>query len=526
MPALSDGTPIKIQDETYEAVLQAFEDAFDDNDQEVLAEIKGYVSKSTGRVVDITLDVAFEYKELLTEAILHVSNYPLDDVDTDIANAAEWRQARTELRRSLLDSLQDQNKADHTSRSAESVLDCLPSIRVGYTSGCLQLQGVTEEYTIVKEGERKQRKSRPKTLAKNEILQGTFRGSSPIGSLKTLALEKGRFDSLTIGDVTFTSDDFFTDVKDDAIRVFTGDRGHSKRIVLSKAGDQALIELNDVFASYEVAQRYTHTGKPKKVSAIRSDLGIGADPIALAEVMASKKLKTETLIATEGKGALEIKEVAATKSNPYTVGPSPASKTFAEVKRENKQMKKGETLLFVKPKSSQLVANLDWDNSQDLDLCAFVELKNGAKWILAPIDKRFGSLEYPPYVLHSGDDRHGSSEEGEFLHAELSNLKHIKRIVFYASIYSGAMNWKDTDAVVTIQVPGHSTIEIPLNEQNTDHGQKKCVLCTLHVDGNKLSIDRHMTFHRNGLIDKDGYKTVEIDLAYNFGFRWHSARKD
>ena len=67
-----------------------------------------------------------------------------------------------------------------------------------------------------------------------------------------MALEKGRFDSLTVGGVTFTSDDFFTDVKDDAIRVFTGDRGHSKRIVLSQSGDQAVIELNDLFASYEV----------------------------------------------------------------------------------------------------------------------------------------------------------------------------------------------------------------------------------------------------------------------------------
>jgi uncharacterized protein involved in tellurium resistance len=526
MPTLSDGTPIKIQDETYEAVLQAFEDAFDDNDQEVLAEVKGYVSKSTGRVIDITLDVAFEYKQLLTEAILHVSNYPLDDVDTDIASAAEWRQARTELRRSLLDSLQDQNKADHTSRSAEGVLDCLPSIRVGYSSGCLQLQGVTEEYTIVKEGEEKTRNSRPKTLAKNEILQGTFRDSDAIGALKTLALEKGRFDSLTIGGVTFTSDDFFTAVKDDAIRVFTGVKGHSKRVVLSKAGDQALIELNDVFASYEVAQRYTHTGKPKKVSAIRTDLGVGADPIALAEVMVSKKLKTETLIATEGKGALEIKEVAATKSSPYTVGPSPASKTFVEVKRENKQMKKGETLLFVKPKSSQLIANLDWDNKQDLDLNCFVELNNGYTVALQPIDKRFGAIDYAPYVLHSGDDRHGNSEEGEFLHVEIGNLKHIKRMVFYATIYSGASNWSDTDAVFTLSTPGYPTVEVPLNEYTTNFGEDECVLCTVSVDGNQLSVDRHVTFHQFKLIQHDGRTTCPMDVAYNFGMTWRYGSKD
>ena len=173
MPTLSDGTPIKIQDDTYEAVLEAFEDAFDDNDQEVLAEIKGYVSKSTGRVIDITLDVVFDYKELLADALSHVTDYSLDDVDTDIASVTEWRQARKELRRSLLDSLQDQNKANHTSRSAEGVglfIQC-----VGYSSGCLQLQGVTEEYTIIKEGEEKH-----ETLVQKHWQAGDFEGHSEI----------------------------------------------------------------------------------------------------------------------------------------------------------------------------------------------------------------------------------------------------------------------------------------------------------------------------------------------------------
>ena len=59
---------------------------------------------------------------------------------------------------------------------------------MGYSSGCLQLQGVTEEYTI-KKGEKKQC-IRPKTLAKNEILEGTFRDSDAIGAFKVLALEK------------------------------------------------------------------------------------------------------------------------------------------------------------------------------------------------------------------------------------------------------------------------------------------------------------------------------------------------
>ena len=164
----------------------------------------------------------------------------------------------------------------------------------------------------------------------------------------------------------------------------------------------------------------------------------------------SKSLRSETFVATLKKGLLEVKEVGASKSKPYKVGASPSSQTFVEVKRESKKMKDGETLLFISPKSSQIVANLDWDNQQDLDLACFVELKNGGKWILQPLGKKFGALDYPPYVLHSGDDRLGNSDEGEFLRAEMSNLKNIKRIVFYATIYSGVGNWKDTDALVTM----------------------------------------------------------------------------
>ena len=37
-----------------------------------------------------------------------------------------------------------------------------------------------------------------------------------------------------------------------------------------------------------------------------------------------------------------------------------------------------------------------------------------------PLDKRFGALDYAPYVLHSGDDRHGESEDGEYMYAEMS----------------------------------------------------------------------------------------------------------
>ena len=526
MPTLSDGTPIQMQEETYHDVLNAFEDAFDDNDQEVLVEIKGYKSKSTGSIIDVTLNVVFDYKELLIETWEHVVEYSLDDADTSIASKKQWEAAKEELRQSLWDSMQDKNKGDHTSRSAESVSTAVPSVRVGYSSGLLQIQGIVEKYELIEEGDKKKRKSRAKTLAKKEILEGTFRDSDAKGAFKTLALEKGRFSSIKIGDVTFSSDGFYSDVKDDAIRVFTGDRGHSKRIVLSQKGDTAVIDLQKTWGLYQIEKRYTHSGASKKVSQIRSDLGIVSAAVAYAEITRSKTLRSTTMVATVKDKKLTVKEVKATSKKSAKVGPSPSSDTFVEVKRENKKMKKGETLLFIKPVSQQISVNLDWDKSQDLDLGCFVELNNGGKWVLQPLGKRFGALDYAPYVLHSGDDRHGNSEDGEYMYAELSNLKHIRRIVFYAMIYSGATNWTDTDAVATIEIPGHATIEVPLNEQTSESGQGKCVLCTLKPEVDSLSVQRHITFHRDGLIETDGRNATEMDLAYDFGLSWVSARKE
>ena len=77
---------------------------------------------------------------------------------------------------------------------------------------------------------------------------------------------------------------------------------------------------------------------------------------------------------------------------------------------------------------------LNWDNKQDLDQ-DFVELNNGYTIVLQPIDKRFGAIDYAPYVLHSGDDRHGNSEEGEFLHAGIEFEAYQKNGVLYDDLF-------------------------------------------------------------------------------------------
>lgn len=525
MLSLSDGTPIQMQEETYSTLLEVLSDAFDEDEQEVLVEITGYVSKTSGSVSNITLNLVFDYQELLAEALEQVESFSLNTASTKTANKATWKAAKKELLTSLRASLKGKNKNDHTSRSSEEVLEVLPSVRVGYSSGLLQLQGIVEEYTEIEEGETSKRKSSDKTLAKNEILEGTFRDTDAIGSLKTLALHKDRFKSIKIGQKKISSAGFYSDVVDDAIRVFTGDKGHSKRIVLSEAGAKAVLDIENALLSYEIVHTYTHKGASKKVSSIREDLSLSRDCIALTEITSAKTVKSETLVATINGDALTVKEINATAKKSKRIGPSPSSKTFVEVKAESKKVKKGEELLFVRPKSQKIVVNLDWDNEQDLDLNCFVELQSGYKVALQPLGKNFGALEHAPYVLHSGDDRLGNSKEGEFIYCEMANLKHIKRMVVYSTIYSGASNWSQTDGIVRINVPGNPLIEVPLNEQNSKHGENECVLCTIAINDDSLSVERHVTFHSSRLFEHEGRTTCSKDTTYDFGMSWHYATK-
>lgn len=527
MLTLSDGTPIQMQEEAYDTLLGWLEDAFDDNDQEVLVEIHGYKSKSTGSVSNITLNIVFDYRQLLVEALAHVEGYSVSSPDTAIADKSTWKKAKQEIISSLQKSINGNNERNYTSRASEAVLPDLHSVRVGYTSGNLQLQGVVEHYELVEEGEENTRKSRAKTLAKEEIYEGTFRDSDAVGAFKTLSLERDRFDKLVVAGQELSSEGFYSDVQDNAIRVFSGDRGFSERVVLAEAGSQVVLELAETFGKYEIVAEHSHAGTTRKVSAIRSELGNTGDSIAMAEISASKNLRSDTLVATLSNGTLVVQEIEATSKNSHRVGPSPSSETFVEVKRESKKMKDGEKLIFIRPVSEQVKVNLKWDNQQDLDLNCFVELNSGRRVILQPLGRQFGALETSPFVLHSGDDRLGSSDDGEFIFAEMSNLQHIKRIVFYATIYSGASNWSQTDAVVTIYVPGHGEIVVPLNEQNSENRQNKCALCTVGIDGRQLSVERHVTFHKSNLFEHTDGRTVdEMDVQYDFGMNWHYASKD
>ena len=157
--------------------------------------------------------------------------------------------------------------------------------------------------------------------------------------------------------------------------------------------------------------------------------------------------------------------------------------------------------------------------SIDLDLGIFVELANGSKSIIDPLqfahdNSRKGSLAAAPFVLHSGDDRSGGG--GETILVSGTHIGKIQRLIVYTFIYQGAAQWRATDAHVHIEVPGQSPIDIVMGDQ-TD-SRTMCALASIEVGGGGTTLDvkRLMTFH-NGHADCDG--------KYGWGFEWQDGSK-
>jgi uncharacterized protein involved in tellurium resistance len=529
MKTLSDGTPIKAQEEALDKLEQCLQETLDENDQEILVELKGYVSKRSKKVANITLNLIYDYHDLLEETLEHVEGFTTSDFDSKIASQKTWKSAQKEVIKSLKASLQKKNKRDNISGAAESIFDFLPTVMVGLASGLVQIRGIITEYKLIKKGTKKKVNSSKSTLVKNELLEGTFKGKGSIGTLKTLALEKERFDEMIINGTSFRSDDFYSDVEDDAIRVYTGKHGHSERIQLSERGDIAKVKIGTDDKAYRVVFEHTVKGTSKKVSQIRSKNKIPSSAIALAEITSQKTIRSKTLVGHKGKGkGMAIHEIQGKSTKTQKVGPSPNSTTYVEVKRENKKIKVGESVIFVQRGSNQIVVNLNWTrkgNNLDLDLGAFVELHTGLKQVLQPLDERYGTLDSPPYVLHSGDDRTGSSEDGEFLFVEIENLQEIKRICIYAMIYSGISRWDQADAVVTVQVPNRNPIEVLMSDFDTS--KRQYAVCMIQIEDDYLQVEKLGTFHRNGVYtNAQGTTTIDIDETYNWGMHWRTGYKD
>lgn len=150
----------------------------------------------------------------------------------------------------------------------------------------------------------------------------------------------------------------------------------------------------------------------------------------------------------------------------------------------------------------------------DLDLGAFVELQDGYKSVIQALGNAFGDYRDEPYVQLQGDDRTGDISDGEWLHINGREWKHIREVLIYAFIYEGVPSWDKTDGVVTIHVPDQPPIETRLTEG--ENRRTLCAIARLVNENGAIKVERINQYFKG---------QNDMDRAFGWGFRWSAGSK-
>ncbi len=153
-------------------------------------------------------------------------------------------------------------------------------------------------------------------------------------------------------------------------------------------------------------------------------------------------------------------------------------------------------------------------NAIDLDLGAFVILKNGSKVLVQALGNGFGAFEKAPFVKLRADDRTGQVTEGEWLDVNGQYWQQIEEVLIFTFIYRGVPNWSQTDALVSIHMPNQAPIETFLTD-GANH-LPMCAIARLKNQNGSLNVER---------IDQYFKGHQEMDNAFGWGLQWKAARK-
>ncbi|MFD9861705.1 Tellurium resistance [Streptomyces alboflavus] len=145
----------------------------------------------------------------------------------------------------------------------------------------------------------------------------------------------------------------------------------------------------------------------------------------------------------------------------------------------------------------------------DLDLGCLYELTDGSKGVVQPLGNFFGSLNSPPYVKGSGDDRFGSGS-GETLYVNLDHRESIKRLLVFVYIYDQTPAFDRTHAKVTLYPSNGPRVEIDLEERAPQ--ARSCAVLTVENIKDELIVRREVRYVY-------GFQ-AELDRLYGWGLQW------
>ena len=191
-----------------------------------------------------------------------------------------------------------------------------------------------------------------------------------------------------------------------------------------------------------------------------------------------------------------------------------------------------------KPLTGEIIINLDWNkggffknlfgNAVDLDLGCFYELRDGKKMLIDGLQfshgrggnrhhqTRQGCYDNAPYIWHQGDDRGGGSSSGETILVNPNGVSQIKRIIVYTFIYEGVAKWSETNAVVTVKVPGCDDVVVEMGQKYSN--KKFCAIAQLDFGtDSSITVKKLVTFHNSH---------SDCDRAYGWEYKYTPGSKD
>ena len=159
--------------------------------------------------------------------------------------------------------------------------------------------------------------------------------------------------------------------------------------------------------------------------------------------------------------------------------------------------------------------NLKKKTNIDLDIGCLYELQNGERGAIQAFGEKWGTIDKPPYIALSGDERTGDTEGfDEQLNIIGENWPHIKRALIYLYIYDTRETWAGINPRVLIDIPGEEDLAVTLS-----HHEQHLQLCAIGMIENI----------RGGLkltnISEYYHGHEDMDRAFGFGLNWEDGEK-
>ncbi len=151
----------------------------------------------------------------------------------------------------------------------------------------------------------------------------------------------------------------------------------------------------------------------------------------------------------------------------------------------------------------------------DLDIGCLYEMKDGTRGAIQAFGEKFGTYDAAPFMSLSGDERTGDAEgQDEYILVNGAHWDKITRILVYIYIYDGAVNWKQINPHILIDVPGDDDLVLTLGAH--DDTLALCAVGGLeNVRGGIKLTNYTEYFHGHH----------EMDRAFGFGLDWDDGKK-